>query len=159
MMGCNSFNRIYHLSNNKELHNFYSSRTEAPKKSASIVEKLLEGEEAPPVNVKLFLKYFFNKHQTLLFFLFPRISGNSSRSCGSCEIRSVTEVAATEAGLSLLQGVPAYVEGDPYIISRELDQGWLKICVRTWSNPRHTSRTLRLRRSAAPSSHYDSINL
>ena len=58
MMGSNSFNRIYHLSNNKELHNFYSSRTEAPKKSASIVEKLLEGEEAPPVNMKLFLKYY-----------------------------------------------------------------------------------------------------
>ena len=155
MMGCNSLTEYIICPTTKNCTVFYSNRTEAPKKSASIVEKLLEGEEAPPVNVKLFLKYFFNKHQTLLFFLFPRISGNSSRSCGSCEIRSVTEVAATEAGLSLLQGVPAYVEGDPCIIS----QGWLKICVRTWSNPRHTSRTLRLRRSAAPSSHCDSINL
>ena len=70
-----------------------------------------------------------------MFFLFPRISGNSSRSCGSCEIRSVTEVAATEAGLSLLQGVPAYVEIDPCIIPRELHQGWLKICLKPGATP------------------------
>ena len=64
-----------------------------------------------------------------------RISGNSSRSCGFCEIPGVTEVGATEAGLSLLQGVPAYVEIDPCIIPRELHQGWLKICLKPGATP------------------------
>ena len=68
MMGCNSLTEYIICPTTKNCTVFYSNRTEAPKKSASIVEKLLEGEEAPPVNVKLFLKYFFNKHQTLLCF-------------------------------------------------------------------------------------------